>query len=138
MEEDKIKDIFNGYDPDLSSSFAFMERLARNMDAIEFIHKENAAVLKRNRIAVATAAAAGFITGVVFTLIFPYINVLIQSMMAAVMTEFLLPENFCGEYAMIVSWLFIGGISVFVSLNTYNLTLTLRPKRIRLRHCPEG
>ena len=129
MEEERIKDFFHGYDPELSSGIAFMERLERNLDAVEMIHRENEAAMKRNRIAVAVAAAAGFITGVVFTLIFPYIKALIQSMMATVLTEFRLSDNLQCEYVMTVSWLLIGGISVLVALNTYNLTLACRASR---------
>ena len=127
MEEQRIKDIFRSYDPELSSSMAFMDRLERNLYAVEMIHRENEAVMKRNRIAVAVAAATGFITGVVFTLIFPYIKAIVQSMMAAVMTEFNLPSDHYSEYAMTISWLLIGGISVFAALYTYNLTHALRP-----------
>ena len=129
MEEERIKEFFRGYDPELSSGIAFMERLERNLDAVEMIHRENESAMKRNRIAVAVAAAAGFITGVVFTLIFPYIKALIQSVMAAVMTEFRLSDNLQCEYVMTISWLLIGGISVLVALNTYNLTLAWRASR---------
>lgn len=128
MEEERLKDLFQAYNPRLSSSMDFMERLDRNLNAIEFIHKEKAAVRKRNRVAVVAAAAAGFMTGVIFTLLFPYINALIQSMMVALTTECRLPENLYGEYAMTISWLLIGGISVFVAINTYNITVALRPK----------
>ena len=127
MEEERIKDLFQEYDPLLSSSMDFIECLERNLDTMEIIHRENAAAMKRNRIAVAAAAAAGFITGVIFTLMFPYIKALIQSMMAAVLTEFCLPYTHPTEYAMTISWLLIGGISVFSALNTYNIILALRP-----------
>lgn len=127
MEEEKLKDLFKRYDPDISSSMAFMERLERNLNAVELIHQENNAVLKRNRMAVAIASAAGFITGVIFTLLFPYINTLVQTLMSAILTAFRLPDAIYGIH--VISWLLIGGVSVFVALNTYTLTLSIIPSR---------
>ena len=125
MEEERLADLFQEYDPCVSSSLDFMERLKRNLNAIEFIHQEKAAARKRTRVAVALAAAAGFMTGVFFTLIFPYIKSLVQSMM----TEFRLPETLSSEYAITISWLLIGGISVIVALNAYTISLSLTPWR---------
>lgn len=35
MEDDKLKDLFSNYEPDLSSSFQFMTKLKKNMEAVE-------------------------------------------------------------------------------------------------------
>ncbi len=127
MEEDRIKDIFREYDPELSSSIAFMERLERNLNAVELIHRENAAAMKRNKRAVTMAACAGFATGIIFTLILPYLTDLIHS----VLVSFI---GFAGEqditgYSQVISWLIIGAFSVFIALDTYEITLNHRSLR---------
>ena len=66
MEEERLKDIFNDYDPELSSSRNFIERLERNLNAVELIQKENAKATRRNKAAVLIASIAGFITGFIF------------------------------------------------------------------------
>ncbi len=37
MEEDKLKDIFKDFNPDLSSDSDFMSRLERSMKAVEIV-----------------------------------------------------------------------------------------------------
>ncbi|MDE5849676.1 MAG: hypothetical protein K2H38_06000 [Muribaculaceae bacterium] len=124
MEEDKIKDIFSNYDPELTSSLEFMERLERNLDAVELIHRENAAVMKRNRIAVTVAAIAGFLSGILFTLLLPYLMDMIQSLITTLpgMTA----QNINPGYAQALSWILIGAASVFIAVNAYDITLALK------------
>ena len=125
IEDEGIKEIFSSYDPELSSSMAFMERLERNLDAVELIHQENAAVLKRNRIAVAIASAAGFAAGVIFTLLLPYIYGIVRS----IIDSFPAISNLdpTGSYSLAAAYIVIGAVSVFVAVNTYSLSLSLRP-----------
>lgn len=130
MEDDKIKEIISGYDPELSSSIDFMERLERNLKAVELIHQENEAALKRNRLAVAIASFSGFVTGVICTLLFPYINAMISSLTYAITASFQLIDF---DYGInVISWLLIGGVSVLVALNTYNISSGLLPHNQRI------
>lgn len=125
MKDERLKEIFNDYDPKLSSSMDFMERLDRNLNAVELIHRENESVMKRNRIAVVLASLAGFITGVIFTLIFPYLHGLVNSVENTLLSTFSIPTPLYG--IQIMTWLLIGGISVFVAVNTYSISTTLLP-----------
>ena len=127
MEEDKLKDLFKSYDPELSSSRVFLERLERNLNVVELIHRDNASVLKRNRIAVAIASVAGFITGVVFSLLLPYIEVFVNYLLSSLLSAFRLPDVLYGN--QVVSWLLVGAISVLVGLNTYTITLSIQPSK---------
>lgn len=127
MEEDRIKELFREYDPELSSSKAFINRLERHLDAVEMIHRENAAVMKRNRVAVIAAACAGFISGMIFTLLLPYL-VDIVGYFIETLTGLLGNNGFYG-YHQAISWIFVGAVSVFVALNTYDITLSLLPLR---------
>lgn len=125
MEEDKISRIFREYEPEISSSMAFMERLERNLNAVEMVHRENEAVMRRNRIAIAAAAFAGFISGMIFTLLLPYITEVIRSGF-----EYLTRINglyINNSYPQVLSWIIIGAISVFIAVNTYDITLSLLP-----------
>lgn len=127
MEEDKLKDIFSAYEPKLSSSLVFMERLERNLNAVELIHKENAEVMKRNRIAVAIASVAGFIAGIIFTLQLPYIKGIVASIMETFPAFGSLDST--GSYSLGIAYLIIGAVSVFVAINTYSISLSLQPSR---------
>ena len=125
MEEEKIKDIFSNYDPELTSSPAFIERLEHNLDTVELIHTENAAVMKRNRVAVAVAACAGFLSGILFTLLLPYLMNMFQSLIATFSGVTVLNIN--PAYTQALSWILIGAVSVFIAVNAYEITLSLRP-----------
>lgn len=73
MDKD-IERLFDGYRPQLSDSSVFMERLGRNLDMIEEIRRQNASERVRGRAALAIAAVAGFIAGVLFSFMLPYIG----------------------------------------------------------------
>ncbi|MDE6022979.1 MAG: hypothetical protein K2G13_05695 [Muribaculaceae bacterium] len=118
MQEDIIKEIFNDYEPELSSRMDFINRLERNLDAVELIHKENAIAMKRNKLAVAVASAAGFTSGIIFSLLIPYINQLISEISSRISTDIQL-LNKIADYQHVAMWLIIGGISVLISLYTY-------------------
>ena len=127
MEEDKIKELFCEYDPELSPSKAFIYRLERHLDAVEMIHRQNAAVMKRNRVAVIAAACAGFISGIIFTLLLPYlVEIVVYSI--ETITGLSGNDGFYG-YPQAISWIFIGAASVFVAVNTYDISLSLLPLR---------
>lgn len=74
MEDDKLKDLFGRFNPELSSDSGFMARLQRNMDAVEFVKRQRMAVRRRNKTAVVVAALSGFVTGMICALIFPLIK----------------------------------------------------------------
>ena len=127
MEEERIKDIFREYDPELSSGIAFIERLERNLNAVEMIHRENTAAMKRNKLAVGISAFVGFISGILFTLFIPSLTDLINSGLETI-------SRITGQYAFsdhpqAIAWILIGAFSVFIAVNTYDITLSLLPSR---------
>ena len=73
MEEDKLKDIFKDFNPDLSSDSDFMSRLERSMKAVEIVKHQNAETHRRSKRAIVWAALAGFVAGIVMTILQPYI-----------------------------------------------------------------
>lgn len=123
MQEDTLKDIFKNYEPELSSRMDFMNRLERNLDAVELIHKENAKAMKRNKLAVTVASATGLITGIVFSILMPYLNKLMSNIGHYFSTEAQFLNTFA-DYYQIILWLIIGTLSVVVSLCTYKIIQT--------------
>ena len=74
MDDDKIKDILKGYRPELTPDFRFMASLERKMEAVEHVKQEMRALRRRNKIAVAVAAIAGFVMGALTTLLAPLVT----------------------------------------------------------------
>lgn len=126
MEDDKIKDLFNNFQPELSSSFQFMTKLQKNMETVEILKQHNAALKKRNKFAVAIAAVSGFVMGVIMTLLFPLIgdwvstfNISIPRLQISAITI---------DYSF-VAWIVMAGVCIITALNAYEIALAkLTPK----------
>ncbi len=118
MEDDRLKDIFKEFDPELSSSFQFMSRLQKNMEAMEIVKQYNAAQRRRNRWAVAIAGVAGFAVGVIMTLLFPFITEWIASFNFSVPLPHSNTLNFDFGY---LAWLLVAMVSVLTSVSVYNV-----------------
>lgn len=74
MDDEKIKDILKGYRPELTSDFQFMASLERKMEAVEYVKQEMRTLRRRNKIAVAAAAVAGFVMGALTTMLAPLVT----------------------------------------------------------------
>ena len=120
MEDDKLKEIFNEFKPELSSSFQFMTKLKKNMEAVEIVKLYNAAQRKRNKIAVALAGICGFAMGVILTLLYPVVEERFASF------RFTLPTWHASTMTIDFShigWLLVAAVSVLTSLCVYEITL---------------
>ena len=125
MEDDKIKDLFNDFQPELSSSFLFMTKLKKNMETVEILKQHNIALKKRNRLAVAIAAVSGFIMGVVMTLLLP----LIENWVLTFRSLPLLHNSSITIDYSFVSWIVMAGVCIITALNAYEIALSqLTPK----------
>ncbi len=118
MEDDKLKDIFREFEPELSSSFQFMTRLQKNMEAVEIVRQYHAAQKRRNRWAVAIAGVAGFAVGVIMTLLFPFITEWIASFNFTIPLPHSSTLNFDFRY---LGWLLVAMVSVLTSVGVYGL-----------------
>ncbi len=121
MEDDRLQDIFKEFEPELSSSFQFMTRLQKNMEAVEIVKQYHAAQKRRNRWAVAVAAVSGFVVGVVMTLLFPYITEWIASFNFSIPLPHSSTMTFDFRY---LAWLLVGTISVMTSVSVYSMAST--------------
>lgn len=126
--EDRIKSIFDDYDPELSSHIEFMKRLEHNLNAVELIHQENNKAIRRNRLAVVASAIVGFLTGFMFSLIMPYIVKTIAKILDCIPFG---AQHFCNfpinDLCQLFAWMIIGGTSVLAAVYTYNLTINFQP-----------
>lgn len=121
MEDEKIKQLFSNFQPRLSSSAEFMERLQKNMEIVEAFRQYNITLRRRNRVAVVIAAVCGFVFGIItmqllnplvsllseFTLSLPYLH----------LTSISINTN-------VFAWILIAGVSILSALHAYNLAMT--------------
>ena len=129
QDEDKdLKALFSNYRPVIPDSDMFLRRLTEKAAALEGIRDYHINVRRRNRVAILAAAGAGFLTGVIFTLLFPWI-LRLCSAAAELLTELSihLPVR---DFALIVTWCIIAGMVVLISLTTYNYTLAEAGKKV--------
>jgi uncharacterized membrane protein len=124
-EDDEIKKIFAGFEPELSSDSAFMNRLIRNMEMVEDVKRQNSALRKNNKIAMAVASLVGFMVGIVFTLLSPYVTEMLSMIQIAMSltTPFILTTSI-----VIISYALIGLLSFVVVRYAYTTTLSLLRK----------
>ena len=72
MEADaQLRRLFADFNPPLSPASRFMERLERDMQRVEMVKEATRRLQRRNRVAVALAALAGFVAGVIFMALYP-------------------------------------------------------------------
>lgn len=121
MDDEKIRNIFINYRPEISSDFKFMKKLEQNLNSVEIIRQHNAEIKAKNRKAVVIAAIAGFIVGFFFSMSLPYLENFIAEW------ELTLPDKsvmkVLADYFMLIAWIIIGAATVFTSLNTYEAVL---------------
>ena len=131
MEDDNIRSLFADFDPDLSSSFQFMDRVEREIDNMEIVHKHLTARRQRSRIAMAVAACVGFVVGFMLALYIPYFEALIQGVSLPSMPDFV--TRFAPDFDAIamILWVCIGVSVIVASVGSYELTLSLLPSARR-------
>lgn len=119
MEDDKIKELFSGFNPSLSPDDEFVERLERNINAVESVRQQSEKLRKQNKIAVAVAACSGFIAGVLLTLLLPEIWVLTKYLSLPILNDSAVMVD-----PSILGWLLTAGVSGVIAYNAYELTLS--------------
>ena len=126
MDDDKIKQLFAAYNPELPSDTQFMERLQRKLQAVEFLKKKTAERRRLNHLAVIIATFVGFISGVSFTLCYPYLKGIITDI--AGMNTLL--TAFAAGYSDTVIWALTAVVTATLSFTAYDVTLfAARAKR---------
>lgn len=128
-EDDKIRKMFEDFRPELSSDMRFMSRLERNMKDIEMIRRKAVESRVRGRRAVAIAACAGFITGMLFSLLLPGLG----SLLGTLLDSMSIPTDataMFGENGIVLLWLLVAAVTVASALGAYDIALFLQnPKK---------
>lgn len=128
MEDDKLRNLFNDFQPEISSSFQFMTKLQKNMEAVEILKQHDIALKKRNRFAVVIAAVSGFVMGVILTLLFPLIGNWVSTF--SISLPHLQISRLTIDYSF-VAWIVMAGVCVIIALNVYEIALVkLTPKEM--------
>ncbi|MDE6006055.1 MAG: hypothetical protein K2G67_00665 [Muribaculaceae bacterium] len=120
MDDDKIRALFNDFQPELSSSDNFILKLQKNMEMVEFLREQSAALKKRQRLAVGVAAVSGFVMGVILTILFPTIENWIKSL--SISMPQLRFASIPIDYS-IIGWVVIAAACIFTAINVYEITL---------------
>lgn len=123
MDDDKIKGLFDSFDPALPPTRPFMERVRQNLEAVEMIRERQRAQRKRSEKAVAIGSLAGFAAGMLFSKAIPYIGEATGEIMQHTPDGTFL-HMLAGNY-LPLSWLVIAAITVFTAINAYDLSLAL-------------
>lgn len=127
MDEDRLKDLFSDYQPELSSSFQFMVRLQKNMEAVEIVKQHNLALRRRNKLAVAIAALSGFAMGVILTLLFPLIGDWVSTFSIS------LPHIHISSVTInysCLAWIVMAGVCIITALNAYEIALAKLTQKV--------
>jgi hypothetical protein len=126
MEDDKIKELFTNFQPEMSSSLQFMAKLQKNMERVEILKQHSLAIKKRNKLAVCIAAAIGFLMGVILTLLFPLIGSWVSTF--SISLPHLQISSFTIDYSF-VGWIIMAVTCIITALNAYEIALVkLTPK----------
>lgn len=120
MDDDKIKSLFQDFEPELSSDFNFMSRLHHNLDALELVKQHNGALRKRNKLAVLIAGVFGFVFGIISTLLFPILSNWLSSIHFSISELHIAGLTF--EPSLVGS-LLMAVVCVVLTINVYELAL---------------
>ncbi len=127
MEDDKLKDLFVNFKPELSSDFSFLTKLKNNLEQVELIKQHNEEIAARRKKAVAIAACAGFVVGFLFSLALPYLGNAMENIQVSLPTGTFL-KMIMDNY-LIAAWLIIGAATVLISLNVYDISMSLMQRQ---------
>lgn len=128
MEDDKIKKLFDDFQPELSSSHVFMAKLQKGMEAVEIVKRHNLELKKRNRLAVAIAALSGLAIGLIVALILPLAGDWISTFDISIPR--LRISSISIDYTF-VSWIVMAFVSVVTALNAYEIALVKLASKAR-------
>lgn len=127
MEDDKLKDLFVNFKPELSSDFSFLTKLKNNLEQVELIKQHNEEIAARRKKAVAIAACAGFVVGFLFSLALPYLGNAMENIQVSLPTGTFL-KMIMDNY-LIAAWLIIGAATVLIALNVYDISMSLMQRQ---------
>ena len=126
-EYERIKLLFEESLPELSSEKSFVAKVENGIQGIELVKANIKASKKGNKISALLSGMAGFLCGVILTLLYPFLNTLISSFIIGYLSN--IPET--EIISIVLTCIFISLICSGVSLGTYALFTQHRLLQIR-------
>lgn len=129
MEDDKLKDFFAGFEPELSSDHDFMADLERRLDTIEAVRMQMERTKTVNRRALYISSAVAFVAGFLFSTALPAIGRLLLNFVHALPSSEavgLLADN-----VMPAALLLAALATAITAITAYDLTLSLTDRTSR-------
>lgn len=120
MEEEKIKKLFDDYEPELAPDSQFMSMLEKQFDTVESIKMQLAQRRWSQRLAMVAATVAGFILGVISMLCYPMIAEALHNAAAATSLE---AVSFIDNYGDVTMGVVICMLTLAVTYVVYDITL---------------
>lgn len=119
MNDNDIRDLFKEYQPEIGDDFRFLVKLQRSIEAAEIVRQHNEAVIKSNRIAMVISVILAFISGIVFTILQPRIQILLENIFYKFRN---MVSSFRYEDIMAIgSWIIIATFVLFLAFGCYNI-----------------
>ncbi len=120
-EDDKIRQLFREYNPEIKSDYQFIAHLKDKLDKVEIVKQHNEARYNANRRALGVAVLAGFVLGVIMTLLFPVLCSMLKSF------EFPIHIPFSNELLIngrMIMLIIMCAATCLISLNVYEIALS--------------
>ena len=128
QEEDPLKEMFDGFEPQIGDSDEFMSRLESRLDSVEIIRDRAAEARRRSILAAVIAAFVGFAFGVLTTLLMPHIGLAVFTSATDASAPGL--WGFTFDPMAVISLVLTAALSLFIAVNAYSVTLSaLRTRR---------
>lgn len=115
-EDIQLREMFRGFDPHLSSDSLFMTALKGKMEAMEDVKREQERFRRSSRRGTAVAALAGFIAGVLMTLLTQHLMPMIAKIPSIASS---MPAPALDIAACTVPWLLTAAVSLTVAMRSY-------------------
>lgn len=114
-EDDKIRQLFAESIPELSSDILFMEKIEARINIMDLFKEKEKKMKKRSRTAALISGCAGFLCGIILTLLYPYIT----KFFISIFSEFTLPSLTIEMVSEISTLLLISLSSIATVFSSY-------------------
>lgn len=118
-EKDDLRELFEGYSPELSSDSLFMAALDKRLGNVELVKSRIETMHKQNRRAVIFAGIAGVLCGIILTLLYPMLFDLVTRLSAMIIPA--IPDISVYNHTFLL--ITLTALTVYATFSTYRLAL---------------
>lgn len=133
-EPDKaLRQLFDNFRPDMDSDIHFIKSLDERLGEVEDIKKRNRVYILHNKQAAIWAAVAGFVAGIISTLLMPYLIGFVNSLIIKV--DFI-SSDYLSEFTLLACYAIISLVSILVTIGVYNslVSVVFNPESTSRKH----